>query len=241
MGSYSLEYNTFMGIDKSMHEGSPIVLIDGTVYQYGKMPEYIQWTDIKREREQWCIEHHSYAKDYRLFGSEQEMMDYIDGLPDSDNPPMMPGLERRKRMTDEEWEQLWEEIRVWRHDLAEWMRRERKTDDRTPEQAFRQDARRDLKAVLDRHVYADSDLAVISEFEIGDIQRQVGLILKHYLDRYRQAIGYEPPPEEPNDWFEPTPPLWARVLTEHIPELCCKLASYIYMARRRVQRLLRKR
>lgn len=66
-----------MGIDKSLKDGRPIAVIDGTVYQYGKLPDYVIGTNTRRKHPQWLVEHHSYAKDNHCFGSEEAMLRFL--------------------------------------------------------------------------------------------------------------------------------------------------------------------
>lgn len=67
-----------MGIDKCIPEGSPIAVIDGHVYQCGKCPAVIPWTDIPWDPPQWKAESHDYAKDYFCFASEAEMLAFVE-------------------------------------------------------------------------------------------------------------------------------------------------------------------
>ena len=194
-----------MGIDKSMHEDSPIVIIDGTVYQYGKLPDEIMWTDEKRERDTWSIEHHSYAKEYFLFYSEQEMQDFIDGLPESAHPPFKVALEpfhtrdqwgnisvTDRQGWDAELERHREQIRQWRRELADRKRVEKaKAPLLSPAQRFAKESRAAIDAVLDQHLTHPWE-----DWDDPEIERQISLILAHYLRKYHKAAPTTKPSRE---------------------------------------------
>jgi hypothetical protein len=72
-----------MGIDKSLGTWNSIAIINGDVWQYGRV-DTNQYTGEAYEKPEWLVEHFSYAKWYHCFRSEEEMRDYLDALPESE-------------------------------------------------------------------------------------------------------------------------------------------------------------
>lgn len=196
-------YSRIMGIDKSMHEESPIVVIDGTVYQHGKkdpLQDHALYGDPIPDREEWLVEHHSYAKEYYCFHDEQEYRDFLDGLPESEHPPFKANFEPFKTRDrfgnsqvhdhagfDREWERYWADACKWRAELAAKKRAERATlPPQTPAEAFTARCRADINAVL------DANLKPFEDWDDPEISRQVSLIIQHHLREYRKVTGWKP-------------------------------------------------
>ena len=62
-----------MGIDKSLSDAYPSIVINGSKYHYGKTPEYGSY----------LVEHASYAKDYWSFKEEVDLRAFLTNLPES--------------------------------------------------------------------------------------------------------------------------------------------------------------
>ena len=88
---------------------------------------------------------------------------------------------------DREYRRYWQEVCKWRHELAERKRAEKaKEPPSMPEERYVKEARAMIDAVLDRHLRPHED------YDDPDIERQVGLILKHHLKLFREATGWKP-------------------------------------------------
>ena len=89
-----------MGFPKSLQDDSPIVIIDGSVYQYGKAePNPFSW-NTQSDPPEWRVEHHLWEKLQICFDSEEEMLDFIDGLPESKEVPLRETLPRIQSLTN---------------------------------------------------------------------------------------------------------------------------------------------
>ena len=64
-----------MGIDKSLSDKYPSVVINGRNYQYGREPNYGQY----------LVENASYAKDYWVFNKKEDLEAFLINLPESAN------------------------------------------------------------------------------------------------------------------------------------------------------------
>src|SRR5262245_18623205 len=62
-----------MGIDKSLWDAYPSIIINGSKYHYGKSPEY----------DEYLVEHASIAKDYWCFKGEEDLRAFLINLPES--------------------------------------------------------------------------------------------------------------------------------------------------------------
>ena len=62
-----------MGIDKSLSDKYPSVIINGVRYHYGREPEYGQY----------LVENANYAKDYWCFDREDDLVAFLAGLPET--------------------------------------------------------------------------------------------------------------------------------------------------------------
>ena len=62
-----------MGIDKSLSDAYPSIVINGSKYHYGKTPEYGSY----------LVENASYAKDYWSFKEEVDLRAFLTDLPES--------------------------------------------------------------------------------------------------------------------------------------------------------------
>ena len=187
-----------MGFPKVLRDDSPIVIIDGTVYQYGRVKPNAFFETPEPE---WVVEHHSLSKPRHSFGSEQELTDFIDGLPESDDPPFAPDSGPYWRHDQNglpkildpggwgrELEAYQDKLRIWRRELAARKRRERAEQPAmSPRQRYVENCRNAINAILDKH------LCPIDDWDPG-IPRQVMLVLRYELKTYRQAVGWEPSP-----------------------------------------------
>lgn len=70
-----------MGVDPALHDGFPHVFIDGEKYYYGKDPEYGQY----------MVSHESYGKWYWCFKTRQQLVDFLENLPESSYQAVVNG------------------------------------------------------------------------------------------------------------------------------------------------------
>ena len=173
-----------MGIDKSMSDESPIAIMDGIVWQYGRVPSdvYASYGGDPTDHEEWLVEHHSYAKSYRCFHSEQEMQDFLDLLPYGDNSLAEEERTNWHSMTDEQRKYILTVERPRRRrELAEKRRAERTQRDEVPTEPCRQfveEVRNATLAIIERHVLP------FAWWEDPKIDRQLTLILVDALRRF---------------------------------------------------------
>lgn len=210
-----------MGIDKSMHEESPVVVINGTVYQYGRTDNELfeaRWGEPP-PHDEWLVEHHSYAKDYWCFHSEQEMLDFLDGLPESVKSPF--DLNLKPFHARDEWGNVkvidregWnaeiarhdKKVKEWRLKLAEKKRQEKAQLPAEPiAERLTRETKQALHAIIDRHVEFVPSQMVFDTPYFGpefvpdyDLTRQLKLVIKDAIRKYREAVP-PPPKEEPQD------------------------------------------
>jgi hypothetical protein len=71
-----------MGVDPRLDGRFPWVTIHGERFYYGKDPEY----------DSWLVSHPSEGKRYWHFETEQAMLDFLENLPESAEPPTVQGL-----------------------------------------------------------------------------------------------------------------------------------------------------
>lgn len=93
-----------MGIDKSLTDDFPTVLINGTDYHYGREPVYGQY----------LVENTEYAKDYWCFDLKEDLLAFLVNLPESADPELI----RRRHpdwheVTSEDRERYMEEHRKY--------------------------------------------------------------------------------------------------------------------------------
>src|SRR5687767_2165290 len=70
-----------MGVDPALHDGFPHVFIHGEKFYYGKDPEYGQYV----------VSHESYGKWYWCFETSQELLDFLQNLPESSYQAVVGG------------------------------------------------------------------------------------------------------------------------------------------------------
>jgi hypothetical protein len=105
-----------MGVDPALGGDSPAVFINGEKYYYGKEPEYGQF----------MVSHHSYGKWYWCFDTRQELIDFLENLPESANRPTINGQQIVMfygMMPQDEYRQIFEEHRSYLRFLLETRRR----------------------------------------------------------------------------------------------------------------------
>lgn len=71
-----------MGVDPQLGLNMPTVMIHGEKFNYGKNPE----------ADEFLVSHPTDGKRYWSFRTEDEMIDFLENLPDSADPPMLKGV-----------------------------------------------------------------------------------------------------------------------------------------------------
>ena len=81
-GGFYFPFPTFtMGVDPALNSDFPSVLIDGETFYYGREPEFGQS----------MVSHPRNGKRYWCFKTEEEMLGFLENLPESARPPTING------------------------------------------------------------------------------------------------------------------------------------------------------
>lgn len=103
-----------MGVDPALHDGFPFVYINGEKYHYGQDPSCCRW----------MVSHESYGKWYWWFGTEKEMVDFLENLPESAEISPYAGYRYRgPKLTEAERDRMQVEYDEWLRSLLKEKRR----------------------------------------------------------------------------------------------------------------------